>query len=1154
MTALSLHSRQKATLITLFTIGILLPALAQQDSARISINESRISVEAAFRKIESQTGVVIFYANQHLNGNEILTNLSIRNATLNDALAVILKGKGVTWKIKDGGVSISRKNDDINSENQTITDSVPRINVSGRVTDKAGTPLEGATVSLDGQIRGQGTNKNGEFNFFNIPFNATLSVSSIGYTTKKLKISGQREIRVTLDTLIRDIQAVEVYSTGFQNVPKERSTGSFTQIDNKLLNRKVSTSILDRLEGVTNGLAFVRNGGSGRPELKIRGESTIFARSNPLIVVDNFPYEGDISTINPNDVESITILKDASSASIWGAFSGNGVIVITTKKGRINAPPKISLNSNITIGKRPDIYYSPQLSSREFVELEEYLFSKGYYNINTNASLTPVVELLIKQKDGQISTAAVAAQLEKYKNQDLRSDLNKYYYKNRVDQQYSLNVSGGGAHNQYYFSIGYDHNTPNVVNNNYKRITLNANNTYSFWKNKVELSSNLVFARTDNSSKNNGLPTNIPYLQLVDESGKPTIFPRNNRQGFVDTAGRGRLLDWNYRPLDEMGNGNFKSKTVDYRLNTGVKYKIYKGLEASVFYQYSNGTTEQKDIQENTYFARNLINSYSAINYQTGSVLRPIPIGAIQDLTNSTYEAHSLRGQISYSESISNHSISVIAGAEQRMTDIKTSTEREYGYNADLDTRSIVDYVSNFPLFKDGTSVRIPYINSSLGTSDRFRSYFINAGYSYDNRYTFNASARKDESNLFGVETNQKGIPLWSVGLSWKLSNERFYSVNWLPYLNLKVTNGYTGNVDNSVSALLTATYSSAPNFYGVPTASITNPPNPELRWEKVNVKNFALEFATNKQIVKGSVEYYIKNSTDLIADAPIAPSTGLSKFRGNTADMKTSGIDIQISTMNINKKLVWETTALFSYVKEKITDYKLNLTGNNLYIVSRQINPIFGKPLYPIYSYKSNGLDPQTGDPIGQLDGKPSKNYSAIINSTNLDDIIYHGSATPTFFGSLRNRIEFKRLELSFNIIYKMGYFYRTSTNDYSSLFRGAPSFWKYSQRWKSPGDEKNTIVPSLVYPANAPRDGFYVNSEVLVRKGDHIRWQDIQLSYLIDNTIWKRIPFRQISVYGYINNIGILYRSNKDNIDPDYNASTPPSTSFAMGVKIEL
>jgi hypothetical protein len=471
-------------------------------------------------------------------------------------------------------------------------------------------------------------------------------------------------------------------------------------------------------------------------------------------------------------------------------------------------------------------------------------------------------------------------------------------------------------------------------------------------------------------------------------------------------------------------------------------------------------------------------------------------------------------------------------------------------------TSAEIDTSILFPQYHDPfqlLAIQMP--TESLDVTDRYVSFFMTAGYTLQQRYTFFASTRKDESNLFGVETNKKGVPLHSVGFSWELSKEKFYHLAWLPQLKLRITHGHNGNVNKSVSAYTTATISNRPNAYGATVGSIINPPNPDLRWEKIQITNIALDLIAYKNIIIANLEFYHKKGTDLIGNAPLDPTTGNVQYWGNVATMDGSGIDIAITSNILNRKLKWQSILLFNYSKDKVTSYGIKHPTISPYYHPEQLNPIPGRPLYSVYSLRFLGLDPQTGNPIGMLDGHSSQDYSAIINSSNFDDLVYSGPANPIFFGNLRNNFSWKRLTFSFNISWKAGHYFRRTSIDYNDLFKekssGHPDF---TLRWKNPGDEANTNIPSLIYPENPERSFFFKYSEALIERGDHIRLQDIQLEYNLDIKRNKKISLPSLNIYLYANNLGLLWKANDKGIDPDYISEIPNPKSIAIGIKIQL
>jgi len=1038
--------------------------------------------------------------------------------------------------------------------------------LEARILDEAGVPIANANIFSTGSTLLASTDEKG---FFRIRVGATLTqvlIKCVGYRAKIIPLT---ELSADKKDIIlhREPAVLEevVVSTGYQSIPKERATGSFVSVDNDLLNRRVSTDILSRLEDVTPGLVF-NKGYAGENDISIRGKGTIFANSQPLIVVDNFPFDGPIEAINPNDIETITVLKDAAAASIWGARAGNGVIVLTTKKGRTEQPINIGFNANVTIGQRPDLFYRPQMRVSSFIEMEELLFQNGYYK-NTeqsanHAPLSPVVELLIAERDGRISSETVRKEIEQFKTNDVRNDYAKYLYRPKLNRQYALNMNGGGAKNSYFFSIGYDRNLESLVGNDFSRITLTAKDDYAIIPNKLEFSTGLFFAESKNNDNSIGGTVSIgsgllyPYARLADDAGMPLATTRDFRASYVENAEALGLLNWQYKPLEELEMANNSSRERYGRFNIALTYKLPIGLSASVRYQYEFSQGEgRNEYSQDTYFTRDLINRFTQVK-SDGSLEYAVPLGGILSYNNTKLNSHNLRAQLQWHKSWNDiHELDAIGGWEMRDNQTSSFRGRNYGYNSSYGTSSPVDYINAYPLYYNRlVKERIVFADRETGLTDRFWSFYSNVAYTLLNRYVFSGSVRKDESNLFGVKANQKGVPLWSAGIAWALHSEPFFQSSFLDLLKIRATYGYNGNVDKSVTAYTTARAAGINSLTGLPYSSIINPPNPYLEWERIQNINLGLDFALKNGRLSGSVEYYRKNGQNLIGEAPFPPSSGVSQFRGNVATTSGNGLDIALHSNNLTKGVKWESDLIFSQAKEIVKEYEVTLGGMAYLNNGDRLGgyPMKGKPLLSVYSFQSAGLDPETGDPIGYLDNEPSKNYSAIVNGATVDNIIYNGSAVPTTFGSFRNTLRWKHFDFSVNISFRFGYYFRRESINYNSVLTGKGGHADFEQRWMKPGDELLTAVPSMPKTTNANRDNFYTYSDVLVEKGDNIRLQDLRLGYSLQNKN-RNIPFSKLSVYMYANNLGVLWKATSSYRDPD-NPYQLPLKTFAFGINLNL
>lgn len=1015
-------------------------------------------------------------------------------------------------------------------------------------------PLEGVSVKLQNKTASTITDSKGNFVLAGIKETDTLIVTHIGYNPEKISVSTlQTPIVILLVKSATQLEEV-IVNTGYQKLPKERSPGSFTQISNKLFNEQVGTNLLNRLKYISNGVSvFPQNvGTSAKDQLIIRGISTLtFSIQKPLIILDNFEYQGDLSNINPNDIENITFLKDAAAGSIWGAKAANGVIVLTTKKGRYNQKTTVEFSSNVSVTDKPDLFYQQSISSADLVAVETFLFSKQFRFADTLSNqrlpFSPVYEILFKRRSGLISAADSALQINALKNHDIRNDFLKYLYRKAISQQYAASVRGGSGNISWLFSAGFDNNV-SELDATYSRTNLRFDNTYKV-SNQVEVSSAVFYT---NSKSGSGKPaygaigTAPIYTKLADENGYTLPLYTYYRQGYIDTVGAGKLLDWRYYPLTnyrhEKSNGNIENINAAF----GISYKPFTALNIDVKYRYEkeySGVETMYDRQ--SYYTRNLINSFSQLNRNTGEVTYKVPRGDIFDETNTVTTAQNLRAQAGYNNTWQKHAASILAGSDLSEAVREFRVRRTYGYNTEILTFSNVDYTTFYPLFITGSDfisnpARFGKINN------RFVSFFGNAAYTYNDKYTVSGSMRRDASNIFGVATNDKWKPLWSTGFSWNIDRESFYNIKWLPNLKLRVTYGHQGNIDPSKVSATTIGYGGT-TFYNAPYSSIANYVNPELRWEQVAMLNTGIDFALRNKRITGSIEWYYKQVTDMYGPSPIDATTGLnaSAITKNIGSLQGNGIDVQINTVNINKAIRWTTDFIFNTYKDKITKYydpstlkPSGLVGNG--------GGMEGYPSFYLSVYRWAGLDPSNGDPMGYINGQLSKNWAAMTGEgSTLEDVKFVGPRLPTIFGSIGNAISWKNITVSARISYRLHYYFLRPSIEYGNLINQLRGHADYAHRWQKPGDESFTNVPSFNYPANSARDNFYQYSEALVTKGDHIRFQYINLSYSVDRNIIKRLPFAGMQLFFVVNNPGMIWKANKYGIDPDFGTIPPAKTS---------
>jgi TonB-linked SusC/RagA family outer membrane protein len=1029
--------------------------------------------------------------------------------------------------------------------------------IKGKISNRSTGLGINANIAVNGKSLAARTDSTGHFEFSagNPPYR--LRISSVGFTALDTVITSLPSdlLVFKLSPAGQDLQEVTI-STGYQKVSRERLTGAYQKMDNRLLNEQVGSTLLPRLEAVGNGINVNRSTASGG--LTIRGLSSISGPRGVLVILDNFPYEGNLENINPNDVESISVLKDAAATSIWGSRAGNGVIVITTKRGRYNSKLSVAASAITTLIAKPDLYQIPSMSSSEIIDVEKYLFGKGAYLADYNSTsfpgLTPVIETMYNPLLNSTQKTAI---IDGYRNIDVRDDFNKYTYDTGVNQQYSLQLAGGGQGYGWTASAGYDRNSDNL-NAKYDRMSLRYALNFNLLKN-VKADFSLLYTGSGNQSGKKGYTevtaltgSLYPYAQLADSQGNALPLVQDYRLSYLATLNR-RLLDWKYYPLTDDQYNTSKARADDINVNTGLSYQL-KGIDFKFLYRYQRQASTVNRLQSlESYAARNWINSFTQISGSTLSY--PLPMGAIKDQSDAVLNAHDLRLQGSYLKRFARHGLEILGGAERRKQVVSQHGNRLYGYNPELESAVPVDQVNRYPNLISGSMGYIPSGISLSKTNNRYVSLFANLTYDYDEKYFLYASARRDASNLFGVNTNDKWKPLWSMGSAWVISKESFLQDSALSYLKMRASFGYSGNADPSQVALTTIRYADPRSLTQLPYATIDKFYNPDLKWETVETSNIGIDFSLWNGRISGTMDVYRKAGKDLFSFFPLDYTTGLgTNIVRNVAQMRGHGMDLNLNTINLKGNLSWETTLNFSTNKDRITEYSnLAINGSDFVSRSPQVSGLVGKPVYSVFSYRYAGLD-HSGDPIGYLNESTSKDYTLITGSgSRIEDLVYNGAALPTVFGNLQNRLSYKGLTLAISIGYKLGYVFRRNSVSYLALTSQLKGHPDYAQRWRQPGDEFATNVPAFSYPVSAARDNFYMGSEVLIENADHIRLQYINLAYHFP----KRLLGKSISsleVFANAADLGILWVANKQGIDPEYPDILRPSKTLSAGLRLNL
>lgn len=1035
--------------------------------------------------------------------------------------------------------------------------------LQGMVTDLNGNPAV-VTVRHSG---GSTKTYNGEFVVNLVKLPDTVRFTAVGFQTITRVIREPGiflNLRMTPEeNLIEEV----VIQTGYQSLRPNEVNGSVVVLSEEQLNSRAGSNILERIIGQSTGILEAIGKQESKTGITIRGLGTVNGPVDPLIVLDGFIYEGDINNINPTDVENVTILKDASAASIWGARAGNGVIVITTKKGRFEQPLQINLQAKGLFYDEPQLFPQGTIGASAFIELERMLFDNGYFDTRIRntpyQTLTPAVEIFLAHREGRIDGVEAERQLAVLEGYDARESIRKEFYTRPVTQQYSLSAQGGGAKNTYMLSLSHDQNKQETYATNNK---LNARLSNRFiLLNRLMLTTEAYFTQSKYRSGRPSYNSVIyggryaDYLAVRDADGNPIPFDGNYRTVYTDTLAGGKLLDWSRYPASDYLHSRTGRDRQELYATAALNYQVFDFLNFTASYQYQSQRQDVESIADaESYEARNLINTYSRVDPHSGLVIRDVvPMGGIQKSSFTGVNSHTFRGQANIRKLFGPHAVNAILGAEAReaTTDSWANANR-YGYDDDPLIYTQVDVINRYPEIIRGNLTRIGASTTLTKTAYRFVSLFGNASYSYLGRYILSGSIRRDGSNIFGATTNDRWKPLWSAGFGWQLSDEGFYHSQVFPTLRVTSTYGYSGNVDMTKTALPTLSNGTdaETRFRFARVMSINNP---SLRWEQLSQLSVKVDAATVSDRIRISLSYFQKKGTDLYGPEPYDYTAWgrLPEIVRNVANMKGQGIEFEVHSQNLQTShFQWATDFYFNWNENKVVKYHPGNNNSPYYNVigsGTNITPVEGMPLYVIAAWRWGGLDEQ-GDPQGYVNNELSTDYKAIsaesiTEGTNID---YFGSATPVFYGSMVNSLTWRNWQIGFNISYRMGYYARKSTINYRTLIGMGLMHGDYAKRWQNVGDELITDVPKFVYPVDADRDGFFSSSSANVFNAGNIRLDYINLRYSINTSQWKH-PFRSMEIQVGAQHLGILWQRADLDIDPDYPHQEQPNRMINIGIR---
>ena len=1114
--------------ITLFCL-LMLPLIAIAQGNKVTINVQQQALTNALRQVEQQSGYYkVNYPYEAVKDYKVTA--SVKNVTAHDAVRALIKGLPLASRVDGRFIYVTK------SELQA-SESGNKRSVKGQVVDADGEPLIGVTVHVKGTDNGVATDIDGNYVLNNVDPNSTLVFTYIGKKPVERKATSTNSVLILED----DSNVLEdVVVTGYQQISKERATGSFAKVTAENLKTKRYDNLSQLLEGEVAGF----NTQSGL----IRGTTSMNGVTNPLYVIDGFPVEAtrydeygglneSVPNINIDDIESITVLKDAAAASIYGARAANGVVVIVTKKAK---GKRTSVNFNTSLTWHPYSFNKSRLTDaadiidleREWAATNPNLQGEGaaaYAQsiVDDKVYTSQGIQAIANYYAGNISESQMENILNNLASRGYRyyDDVAKYAKRTAFYQQYHLGIGRDTENNNFMASLTYRNDKFNdrYSKDNSWAIDLRDQLDVTPWL-RATFGTYTYYGKNTLQAFDPMSPgyAYMPYDCLRNDDGTNFTSTQESRLGQSDMAiiNAYGLPSYNITPLDEIGRNQRTTREFVNRTYGKLDIQLPYSLKYNIMFQYEYAYDKTEQLYEkNSYYVRNLVGQYATDDFATGSATLNLPYGNIFYRANQTSKAYTFRQQLNFDRTYADHhNIVALLGHEVRKTVIDYDNSTLYDYDPDMLTFALVDQNvlnSTYGLM-GGYGLQARDFAYLRNIDNRFVSFFANAAYTYDNKYMFSASIRWDRSNLWGTGSKYQNKPIWSVGAAWNIDHESWFNVAWINRLKLRASYGIAGNIAKDAAPYMTAAYYQNYNVGGI-YGSVNTRPNPTLRWEKTTTTNIALDFAMLANRLSGSIEFYNKLGTDLLANTMGVPTEGFgyTTYAINNGKMRNRGFELSLNGQIVRTADVdFDATFNYSYNKNKVVYVNVKAPFYVLQLDYPESYPIVGNPYNAIYAYQWAGLSENGLPQVLNAAGEPTTS-----NPSDLNAIVYAGSTEPMHMASLNLHLRVKRFDFSCMWMMQGGHKLRNTdlpmlNSEYNY------SLWSYvtalaavnkdiTNRWRHPGDEATTDIPAAIFGENplfsdASRTIYgYADNNVI--SATNLRLANVSVAYNLPKT-WLR------------------------------------------------
>lgn len=1063
--------------------------------------------------------------------------------------------------------------------------------VTGKVTDTQKAPLPGVSIRIEGTTQGTTTNTNGEYSLILVGGKThTLKATFLGMIPHTLKVTVGKEDTKRLPTIVlkEDDKALdEVVVTGYQIMKRRESASAIASVKAEDVVVPSAMNIDQMLQGKIPGVMVMSQSGepSSTPTIRIRGNSTINGNKAPVWVVDGVimsdavPFTASdinspdatyligngISGLSPQDIESIDVLKDASATAIYGVKAANGVIVITTKKGK-SSRPLVTYDGSFNINTRPTYNDFDMMNSQERIQLSKEIYDARlqYPRTPMSESFEGALQQLISKK---ISQEEFGQLVRKYET--MNTNWFKELFRTTVSQNHSLSVNGGTDKVRYYTSVSYN-NTPGIAKTSESERFTALSKVWVKINKIFDADAKITISHQDNDGYNGVSPFTYAY-------NTSRAFSPYDDEGNYYYYRKYKTTPVSYNVLNELNETGKSNVTNSLGGLFNLNAHIFKGLTYTGTVSYNWSDNRMKTwATDHSYSVAN-IRGYDYGYYKSSDSqykTSVLPVGGTYSTDNTSRRSYMVRNTLSYVERFNQHDVNLFAGIEIRSDKYEGISTLSYGWDPTYG-QSIAPIYTDRYLSRVKSGSFNPTITEKI---TQVASYIGSASYTYGNRYVLNANIRSDGSNKFGSNPKYRWLPTWSVAGKWILSNEKFMQdVSFVNHASFRGSYGVQGNIYDDATPNLIVRMDGINSTTGLQEGSIYRLPNPDLRWEKTKSYNIGADFRLFSDRLTLTLDYYHKKTSDLITDMKVSPVSGRTYLYMNAGEAFNKGFEGSVSVDILRQKDIdWNFSFNFSHnTNEIVYAYDANLTDSEMYqnMLSGNVATV-GQPLGTIYSFKFAGLDSENGYPLFYTtDGR--KVYQG---DYQLMELVPSGSIYPDVSGGFNTRFTFKKnLTVSLGFSYQWGGVKRLPSiyQDATSAFDPSSNVPRdFINRWKQPGDEAWTNMPALYdatitdeFPdekvayydegrtVDVDMSTMYDYSDIRVAKSDFLKLSNVMVSYRLPSKWLKKINVSEFTIRLQASNLKTWAAKEWKGLDPETAyANMPIMPSYSLGASISF